>query len=285
MKAALIPPMGLDSYALHSDIHLALPLPHLMRSMSYIRTYQRAADSGDYVILDNGMAEGVKVQPDTIFAVAETLRVSEIVLPDELRHATETVSGVEVFLARYKSRLEPYKLMAVAQGITVQEFRGCIHHFADREQITAIGIPRLMMSTLGSSSARIDFSNWIEDKYPKRFKLHLLGADAVHRKEVRWAAKYASHIRSTDSSMPFNYALAGRLLDSHPATVNRPEGYFEHSWLGRVNVAFVKANIETYVGWADGRDTSTTPSESTVRDLSTVQRAHKVRPLAAPFNP
>jgi hypothetical protein len=283
MFAALIPPTGLESYALHSNFHLALPLPKLLRNISYVRTYQRAADSGEFVILDNGMAEGVKVHPDSILEAAHLLRVKEIVLPDVLRHASDTVEAVERFYAKYNSRLEGYNLMAVAQGITMPEFRGCVHHFANQDHITTIGIPRLMMGTLNNGSARIEFANWIEEKYPGRFLLHLLGADANYRKEIKWAAKYAEHIRSTDSSMPFNYALAGRSLSDHPAVINRPEGYFDRSWAGKVNVAFVKANIDTYKGWVDGRDASASNGE--LPGVPTVQRAHKVRPLAAPFNP
>lgn len=281
MQAALIPPKGLEATALHSKFHLVLPLTDLMRSVAYMNTYKRAAGAGDFIVLDNGEAEGCPVTGEELLHAARTFKANEIVLPDVLRDQTGTVSRTQVFLEQYGSQLEGYQLMGVAQGINMGNFKWCVNRFAEMPQVTTIGMPRLMLQTVRSASARIDLANWITKKFPGRFQLHALGADGKHRKEIQWLSKYAANVRSIDTSMPYNYAIARADLAGSVNHINRPEMYFTASWSGKVNQKQLNSNIETYLRWVQHGGAEASASE--VRGVSaTGDRA--VRTLAAPFN-
>lgn len=287
MKIALIPPKGLEGFALHSTFHLNLGLPALMKNPNYLNVYQRAKRGGDYIVMDNGIAEGHKATGSEILAAAALLCADEIVLPDVLYDHSKTLERVNFFLTNFKTQAREMgikKMMAVAQGKSRQNLQHCINQYAEQSAITCIGIPRHLIQTTGSTSIRIDIANWIQSVHKGRFEIHLLGADPNARKEIRWAATYAEHIRSIDSSMPFNYALAGYPLDG-VGSIHRPDAYFSRAWGTVSNVELVKHNIAVFKGWANGEQSGgEKASAGEVRGVSSAGGG-SVRSLPSPFNP
>lgn len=255
MKVALIPPRGLENYVLQSRFHLALAIPVLMRHKVYVDTYKRAARLGDYVILDNGLAEGMPAAAETIIEVAKTMQAKEVVLPDAMRSTTQTLNLSRAFLANNPTLLgSGARLMGVTQGETWQDLLRAVAGFAEMPAVGTLGIPRHLLTTTDRSAIRIDLANWIADNFPGRFKLHLLGTNVTWLAEVYCVKKYAPHVRSVDSSLPFNYALLGRKLEPTGQTVQRPEKYFEEDWSQRVDRALLKDNIDTFMNWAGAND-------------------------------
>jgi len=252
-----------------------------------VNVYQRAKRGGDYVVMDNGIAEGIKFTGAELLAAASIFGANEIVLPDTLGDAKQTLSRVRTFLEHYSTPLAESgieKMMAVAQGTALQSVKNTINAFADMPKVTCIGIPRHLIKTTGSTSIRIDVANWIASAHKDRFEIHLLGADAAARKEIRWAATYAPHIRSIDSSMPFNYALAGYALDT-VGNIYRPGQYFDRAWGITANVDLVKHNIAVFRGWANGEQSGLEKaSGSEVRGVSATGGERQVRTLPKPFN-
>jgi hypothetical protein len=60
-------------------------------------------------------------------------------------------------------------------------------------------------------------------------------------------------IRSVDSSLPFNYAIAGHYLDPNGANkteVKRPKDYFDINWFGKCDTNKVKFNTGAFLNWA-----------------------------------
>lgn len=286
MKIALIPPKGLEGFALHSKFHLSLPLPETMRNPNYVNVYQRAKRGGDYIVMDNGIAEAAKLLNSELIASAAILGADEFVLPDVIRDYRKTVERVKLFFTQYGAQAKEVglnKFMAVAQGTDRRQVTSSIKSFADIEQITCIGLPRHLLQTTGTTNIRIDIANWIKANFDDRFEIHLLGADAASRKEIRWAATYAEHIRSIDSSLPFNYALAGYSLDS-VGTIVRPDAYFTRAWGTMANVELVKHNIQIFKRWANGEQSvGEKASSGEVRGVSSAGR-REVRSLPNPFN-
>jgi hypothetical protein len=274
MKVALIPPRGLESYALHSRFHLALALPELLQNKAYVSVYERAANGGDFIIVDNGEAEGNRCTPEELLAAARVLRATEIVLPDVIGEGPETYKRAKKFVDKYGEEVQGYKLMGVAQGANVSKFMACIDLLATIPGVTTIGIPRHSISRCQNMATRIDLANWVRDTYKKRFEIHLLGVAPTYLPEIRWAAKYASHVRSIDSSAPFNYAMNKKHL-SGMETVARPDKYFEKNWSMAVPRTLVLANIQTMKEWASDREAAP-PSQ--VRDLPTEHPGDEVRP-------
>ena len=269
MHVGLIPPKGLENYALRSKFHLALAIPELMERRMYAGMYTRVAALGDFVVLDNGIAEKKPAEPALLLEYAKRLKANEVVLPDVLTDAKETVKAVETFL-RQDAPLN-YSFMAVAQGTKISDYLWCVERFANISFIQTIGIPRHMLETIGQRACRIDLARKIHDEYPQRFEIHLLGTNPVWLHEVKSVAKYAPHIRSVDTSMPFSYALAGEVLETTSQQITRPHRYFEADWSKRVEGTLLHANIRTLLKWADANVSGirTQTSASKLRGLPT----------------
>jgi hypothetical protein len=269
MKVGLIPPRGLENFALQSKFHLALALPELVNRTTYAGMYARASALGDYVIMDNGLAEGHIIEPMDLRTAALKVMAKEIVAPDVMRDGAETVKAVRKYFTAIslESAIE-VKYMGVAQGITVTEFQNCIEKLAGLQPIKVIGIPRHMLETVRKKPCRIDLANWINNTYPDRFEVHFLGTNAsVWTGEVRAAAKYSPFVRSVDTSMPFTYAIANESLATTTANIIRPDGYFKIDWSRRVSASLIRKNIQTLMEWADATGSRSEASVSRVREV------------------
>jgi hypothetical protein len=259
MRVGLIPPRGLENFALASRFHMALAIPSLIQRRAYGGMYKRVVSMGDYVILDNGAAEGELAPNYALWEMAEALQPSELVVPDAMGECDDTLAAArQFFKGEYVFKTEKYpdmKYMAVVQGRTKADLHRCVDAFVQLP-VNTIGIPRhLLASTVvrgtdPKATVRIDLANWIDAHYPGRFEIHLLGTSIEWIGEVRAAAKYASHIRSVDTSLPFNYALQGIPLTSFVEKVSRPKLYFANDWSPNAKVNLVRSNIDVFLTWA-----------------------------------
>jgi len=271
VKVGLIPPKGLENYGLRSKFHLALALPELIGRRTYGGMYTRAASMGDYVVLDNGIAEGQPCNAEDLATFAAKIGAKEIVAPDVLRNAGKTLALVERYVRDYPPTLY---CMAVAQGKKMLEYQTLVEEFAKLDAVTAIGIPRHMLETLDSKACRIDLANWIAEKFPERFDIHFLGTNPYWLLEIKNTSKYAPHVRSVDTSMPFSYAIEGEELRGSRREFTRPDKYFDIDWGTRVNGSLLRGNIATLMEWADAAGTGSDrtvaeTSQSAVREVST----------------
>lgn len=287
MQVCLIPPKGLETFALHSDHHLALAMPELLENPAYVNVYERAYRGGDYIIVDNGAAEGARVTDAELFHAAEVLHAREIVVPDTLGDWFATVQQCNEFMSTNRMGLEQFEgnFMFVAQGKSRAQVEQAVRAVVQYDRVTTIGLPRNLIKFTLNQTIRIDVANWIERTYGERFKIHLLGVDAGNLKEITWASRYCAHVRSIDSSLPFNYAIAGRDLQ-RPSdaiqTINRPDQYFDRNWnAAAIRRALIISNIEAFKGWAGARKQRTRAASASAGKLSSVpavQFGHEVRP-------
>lgn len=249
MLLGLIPPKGLESFALRSTFHLVVALNEVVFNPSFVSVYKRAAARKDYIVLDNGAAEGSLTTNDELLAAARRLQANEVVVPDCMRDLEYSKRMAKIFLDRYHQDDVPqYKLMGVAQGTTMDELKKSVEFFASKAPVKVIGIPRHMLSTLTDHKAcRIDLANWIHENFAGRFQLHLLGTNPVWMGELQAAVRYAPHIRSVDTSMPFSYAIAGKGITNDPqlAQITRPDEYFTRDWSGKFPLHILDRNIRT----------------------------------------
>lgn len=251
MRVALIPPMGLERYALQSDFHMALAIPVCVKNASYMDVYKEASALGHYIIADNGVAENVNLPLMEIDFYTSKFNPNEIVLPDVLDNREKTVSASTRFLERHKRNGVRY--MAVLHGKTVRQIVNQVTTYVDEfPEVRALGLPRSLLKVTGNKAMRIDVANAIYDKYKFRFDIHLLGTDpTVWVQEVKMASKYAPTIRSVDSSMPFNYAIAGEKLDQCQRPIMRSPGYYFRDH--KASHELIMHNIQVMREWANNK--------------------------------
>lgn len=250
MKAALIPPKGYNNTVYRSGIHLALAQ---VGDEDYRRTYLNIP-RGDYLILDNGAAEGEPVKDSELIDAAKYYGADEVVLPDVMCKGYDTLRRIRIFLELYGHLAEQVKFMAVVQGSSFTEVRNCIDTLIRDKRISVLGIPRHLISTLDSKGARARVLEYIQRFYgTERKEVHLLGTSPHHPTEIQFISKTYPWVRSVDSSLPYNYAIAGRrLADVGTEPVRRPEGYFTEE--REVDHELLMDNITTYLEWAYGTE-------------------------------
>lgn len=246
MKVALIPPKGLYRTALQTDTQMILALPELLDDPTYCLVVDAANDAGNFIIMDNGSPEGTPARASAIRSYLRLFQISELVLPDVLTDPVKTRSISDNFM-RIRHAGNP-SLMYVVHGNNVDELRREIDTLPN--YVNTIGLPRYLVNTT-SRAVRIELSNWIRDTYKDKYAIHLLGLSTTWTKEVAAAARYASHIRSVDTSAPYNYAIAGYDLnsDSTMPVVRSPE-YFQRDWSTYVDKRLLQHNIDTMIRWA-----------------------------------
>lgn len=245
MKAALIPPKGYEDTALMSNIHLVLPLPPLIRNLNYVTTYVEAHKRGDYIILDNGCAEAQLVDGSTLIRFAEMIGAHEIVAPDVMGDAAGTHILTRGFLQAFPNAAN-YNIMGVLQGKTKGDRIWLLNKFARMSEITTIGVPKVLVDQHGMH-ARLTVVEIINELFPDRFKIHLLGLSKTNPTEML-NTPFPETVRSMDSAQPYKLAQVGKALCAVSPWAPRIETYFTHK--RAIDPHVLKDNIQTFKDWA-----------------------------------
>lgn len=252
--------MGLYLTAGQSDFHLVLA-----QQCSADPDYKKAFTRGygpvgpdDFVILDNGAYEGDMVTNDYLFNTALDIKANEIVLPDKMRSVEGTiessVKAIKAYDVWYNFMKPSYTfgMMGVLQTSgSMGEVIESLEQFAKWPQITTVGIPRHFCDI--DKYFRYQVLN-VNQEYKDRFKFHLLGTNPKVPNEVSLIADRFPWVRSVDSSLPYNYTLAGVVLTTYAARIERPVEYFERDWSGGFDRYLLQDNINTYMRWARGTE-------------------------------
>jgi hypothetical protein len=181
MKLALIPPFAYAAQMLRTDYQLVLP--ECFRNEHYTRVVynMRMNDPKVYnafeqfIILDNGAAEGNAWHPQALMAIGREFRVSEIVIPDELGDLEITLDMLEFFEDNTSEEdRSQFGFMGVVQGGNIAQIGRCAEAFADKDYVTTVGIPRHLLDTLGDKHARIQIYAALHGRFGNRFQFHFL---------------------------------------------------------------------------------------------------------------
>ena len=125
--------------------HLVLENPN----GPYATYYKQQREKGRFVILDNSAFEleqqGRGLDPDPVLDAAEITNPTEVIATDCLFDGVATLESTERFIARMKERkvLGKYKVMAVAQGKTEQEWWACFSRLLYLPDVDTIGLSKL----------------------------------------------------------------------------------------------------------------------------------------------
>lgn len=237
VKIALIPPSSLLAHTQRTNYQLCLP--HLLADARYYWAYKaHCGNPSQFVILDNGAAEGALTDPYRLLSHALDLMPDEVVIPDSMGNCNETIDMARAFhdvvtgprgaeLHRF-----PFKYMFVIQGQTLYQVLDCATWAMAQDWINTIGVPRHLIDTLGDRHARPRIANELFMMWNQHCKpIHFLGGNPNFPEEVAILANprltVQTHVRGMDTSMPFNYAYAKvRIGDEYGTVVHRPDQYF-----------------------------------------------------------
>lgn len=235
MKLALIPPIDLLDWTCETDFQLMLP--HLIGDERYDYTYAaHCEDPEQYVILDNGAAEGEEIAMYRLIEIAQKYGVDEVVIPDTIGDMLDTQEKAEYFFDiwfadKWWGKPDRPQLMYVIQGKTLDELKQSAAYALDDLRVDVIGIPRHVLTSLnqgnGNANSRYFMTQWIATK-PNPKPVHLLGGNPKYPCELR-SYPWPKIVRSTDTSSPFNFSYENKVLRVGNV-VKRPEGYFDLPW-------------------------------------------------------
>ena len=252
MKIAFIPPFSHLNTTFRTNYQLMLP--QLTYREDYSEVYKYHCDNpNQFVILDNGAAEGIDWEWKSLLEIAYEFDVDEIVLPDTLRDKDNTIQKAEQFKHHVEetpdAELNDFKWMFVAQGTTVDEFVESGIWAAGQDWITTIGIPRHALTSVEDPSRmshRSHISNRLTAAGSDK-EIHFLGANKDYPNEVETLANRGStiqaYVRGMDTSMPFNYAFRG--IECHQAGIGRPDNYFDRG-LWEFNQDILEKNLQKF---------------------------------------
>lgn len=146
MQLINIYPIGNLGCEYSQNMHMFLT--HMVEN--HVEYTQVAKDVAGYKILDNSVIElGNALSIGRILAAAEVIGADEIILPDVYCDGPRTLD----FVKRAMNDLDriyggidncPYKLMAVAQGETIEEWIECYTELLFMEHVDVIGIPKVL---------------------------------------------------------------------------------------------------------------------------------------------
>lgn len=250
MKLALIPPFAGLHFLESSNYHLMLP--QLLDNDVYSKTYEHLAKTS-FVIMDNGAAEGELLGTTELMAAVRRVHPSELVLPDIMRDALGTIDIIKAFqkeIGKHKN-FPNMEYMVVAQGKSRIEVQRMVEVVAELPKVTAIGLPRHLLDTLGRNDARLDLAKWLHKHYGQHLSIHFLGASPSWPVEAAFANELG-FVRGMDTSMPFNYALHGHLLRDDRRMIKRPENYFEATF-SESQEQLAHQNVQVMTKWATGK--------------------------------
>ena len=190
MKRASIVPMKNVEHTFDGDY--AMLLAHLK---DY---YPARRNRNCYVIMDNSLIElGGAVDVETVYNAAKQCSADEFILPDVFRNADATIAKAieSIEWLKQHRHLGEFKLMAVCQGATFEDFVRCFLALEKIQEIHCIGIPKVA-ATLSTEGRPYLEPLWIGS--PK--VIHLLGCWNNLTEFTKY--KRPALIRSCDTCIP-----------------------------------------------------------------------------------
>jgi len=220
------------------DKSYLLALAHLCRHEKYVDFYKnRPKDS--YLILDNSLIElGSAVSLDFIYKTADTVSANEIVLPDSFLNTEETISLVEKSLPYIDKR---YKVQAVSQGDTFEDWQRCWDHFSAISEIDCISIPKNTY-LLGGRNKCMDYA-LANNKNNK--EIHLLGLWRSNDEILSYTEEQKLRIRGIDTVFSFHCTIDSLKLSE---VVDRPSSKIDLEKNNKIEIDLYRFNENIFRG-------------------------------------
>lgn len=200
MKLAHIGPPGYWRATFSTGYNMALA-QYLESDTEYKNEYIRRRSEGNFVMVDNGEAEGERMPFERVLIQALDIRADEIVLPDSIRNHDETI---ELIKQNYR-QVVPYMRAIVPHGRSAEQWQHCygkIHEILGGKYRT-ICVPKY---TEAFENGRAGLLSWLHNtaKATQHYTVHMLGVYDHPKKEIEIGNKY--NVRGLDTGAAVAWA-------------------------------------------------------------------------------
>ena len=244
MEVATILPIPYLHLTARDQYHMCLA--HLVKkSEKYADYYREMSNKGEFVLMDNGAAEGEQLSIDEIIECAWKVQPKEIVLLDSIHSRIETVAKSKYSKTKLEEALPPAThFMGVPHGETWPDVVRCAEQLIEDVGVHSIGISKFLSERYGPM-ARLQL---LEDQpMLARREVHLLGCHHDPR-EIGYIQKY-HNIRGTDSAIAWVYTKAGIDMSRSASRPKIHVDFYDH----QVCPDLLQRNIDTWKEWCHGR--------------------------------
>ncbi len=163
---------------------------------------------GNFVMIDNGEAEGERIAFERVLIQALDIKADEIILPDSIRNHDETI---ELIKQNYK-QVPPYMRAIVPHGRSADQWQHCyaeIHDMLEAKYRT-ICVPKY---TEGFAEGRAGLLSWLHNvaKATQHYSVHMLGVAGHPQKEILIGNRY--NVRGLDTGAAVAWSQWGADID------------------------------------------------------------------------
>ncbi len=242
-------------------------LAHIAKdNPEYLKQYKWLGSTGAHkIILDNGAFEtGQSDNFLEVWQIAQKIWAYEIVLPDRMFMADDTISMVKKTMEWFKdialvpgfNKVYPDynpQFQAVIHGRNIREWRDCAKELASIPGIKCLAIPKDYEAWDGGRDILLDLlvQILVDGCGDLSHEIHLLGME----KDPLAFRKFNNihNVRTMDTAKPFIWAHNDYQFGWLPASrdsievkFRRPENYFQDLQLGGINLAIAHKNMEIW---------------------------------------
>jgi len=258
MKVSHELPLSLLQYAYEwNDYDYCLP--HLLdQSQQYNLFFQKAKKDKRFIIMDNGLFEGVEHTIDDLLSKIELLHPSIFIVPDAWNDSITTIRSAKHWMSNYGKKLKEIdvELMAVCQGKDIGELISTYQtlvdlgykHIAFNHSSVAYEreYPGEMPKLKAQMYGRMEFIRRLVEKGTIRdtYYHHLLGCSLP---QEFMAYKDWKFIRSCDTSNPILVGAEGvKYADS--GIIFKPKDKLEHYFEKSLDAQLedIKFNVQKF---------------------------------------
>ena len=241
MKLAFISSSQYKPIQRRRGFHMALA-QYLLRDLAYYTMYKELHEAGCFIIVDNGEAEGTRVDPQELVKVATAIGADEIVVPDTLKNPYATLQAA--LTQQSANTIPACKRLLVPQGTTWEEWENCLDEMVALVDFATIGVAKHLEKL---PDGRAHALKYIREKDYTAHNIHLLGCYGNPLKEIRTANKFR-FVRSIDTGAPLALAQNGIVIDG---TYDKEEHHSLQHWLP-ADYEVVVQNLKTLDEVANG---------------------------------
>jgi hypothetical protein len=210
--------------------------------------YRNRSDHGDFIIVDNGVAEGSDVPFIDVVRAANEIGADEIILPDVIGDSEASLSAT--LNPDNYSLVEPMRRVVVPQAMSPQEL---VYAMTKLHKIdfATIALNRGPKKECGARLWKLQELSRMNVLH--KYHIHLLGVAQNPALDLARLSFAVPFIRSVDSAAPFAYAQAG--LDLEDLTAASPHVGIEWDWPWRdEGLKMALSNFFKMRRWCSGAD-------------------------------
>ena len=243
-KIAHIVPVGSLPKAMYTGYNMCLA-NIAIKNGDYAKHFKELVKNKQFVLMDNGAAEGDQLHIDDLIKCYQDVQPSEVVLPDTLCNGTDTIQKSKLALkeiCEFYDGAVPFTFMAVPQGKTLEEWKECAEEMVRWPEIKAIGVSKFLPMHLKDNRARVSACFVLDDLFTKYrrydIEVHLLGCSESPM-TINSIHNLFPFVRGCDSA--YAYICTQANVPIYDSTV-RPTG--EIDFIGGADFDKLEANMQ-----------------------------------------